>query len=66
MRIHSCGVLVMTALNIHTPARAAGDHLPVMVWIHGGGFQAGAGAEPRHDGLAFGRKGIVVVTIILT
>ena len=56
----------MTALNIHTPARAAGDHLQVMVWIHGGGFKAGAGAEPRHDGLAFGRKGIVVVTIILT
>ncbi|MBE3109907.1 MAG: carboxylesterase family protein [Acidobacteria bacterium] len=50
-------------LNIHTPARAAGDRLPVMVWIHGGGFQAGAGAEPRHDGLAFARKGIVVVTI---
>lgn len=50
-------------LNIHTPARAAGDRLPVMVWIHGGGFQAGAGAEPRHDGLAFARQGIVLVTI---
>ncbi|MGH8639009.1 MAG: carboxylesterase/lipase family protein [Burkholderiales bacterium] len=50
-------------LNIWTPAKAAGDRLPVMVWIHGGGFQAGAGAEPRHDGAAFARKGIVLVTL---
>ncbi len=34
-----------------------------MVWIHGGGFQAGAGPEPRHDGEALARKGVVVVTI---
>jgi para-nitrobenzyl esterase len=33
-----------------------------MVWIHGGGFQAGAGAEPRHDGEALARKGVVLVT----
>lgn len=49
-------------LNIWTPGKAPGDRLPVMVWIHGGGFQAGAGAEPRHDGLAFARKGVVLVT----
>ena len=50
-------------LNIWTPAAGAADRLPVMVWIHGGGFQAGAGAEPRHDGNAFARKGVVLVTI---
>ena len=50
-------------LNIWTPARSAADRLPVMVWIHGGGFQAGAGAEPRHDGEAFARKNVVLVTI---
>ena len=50
-------------LNIWTPASRAGEGLPVMVWIHGGGFQAGAGGEPRHDGEAFARKGIVLVTI---
>ena len=50
-------------LNIWTPAAAASDRLPVMVWIHGGGFQAGAGREPRHDGEALARKGVVVVTI---
>jgi para-nitrobenzyl esterase len=50
-------------LNIWTPAKNSGDRLPVMVWIHGGGFQAGAGAEPRHDGAAFARKNVVLVTI---
>jgi para-nitrobenzyl esterase len=50
-------------LNVWTPARKAGERLPVMVWIHGGGFVAGFGAEPRHDGGAFARKGVVLVTI---
>src|SRR5688572_14640744 len=50
-------------LNIWTPAKAASDRLPVMVWIHGGGFQAGAGAEPRHDGEAFARKGVLLVSV---
>ena len=50
-------------LNIWTAAAAPGDRLPVMVWIHGGGFQAGAGREPRHDGDALARQGLVVVTI---
>jgi Carboxylesterase family len=49
-------------LNVWTPANS-GDRLPVMVWIHGGGFQAGASAEPRHDGQAFGKKGVVLVTV---
>ncbi len=50
-------------LNIWTPAKGGRDRLPVMVWIHGGGFQAGAGGEPRHDGEAFARQGVVLVTV---
>jgi para-nitrobenzyl esterase len=50
-------------LNVWTPARDGSERLPVMVWIHGGGFQAGAGPEPRHDGEAFARKGVVLVTL---
>ena len=50
-------------LNIFAPPAPAGRKSPVMVWIHGGGFQAGGGAEPRHDGQAFARKGVVLVTI---
>ena len=37
--------------------------LPVMVWIHGGGFVVGSGAEPRYDGTNLASKGIVVVTL---
>jgi para-nitrobenzyl esterase len=49
-------------LNVYAPAAAKAGALPVMVWIHGGGFQAGGGPEPRHDGQAFARKGVVLVT----
>jgi para-nitrobenzyl esterase len=49
-------------VNVWTPAGTP-ERLPVMVWIHGGGFQAGAGPEPRHGGEAFVRKGVVLVTL---
>jgi len=41
----------------------AGGRLPVMFWIHGGGFTAGSGANPNFDGEALARQGAVVVTI---
>ena len=51
-------------LNIWTPAKEAGDRLPVFVWIHGGGMVAGSGCEVVCDGLGFAkRKDIIVVTI---
>ena len=50
-------------LNIWTPASSAEAHLPVMVWIFGGGFQAGAPSEPRQDGSNLAKKGVIVVTV---
>ena len=50
-------------LNVWTPAHAASERLPVMVWIHGGGFQAGSASEPRQDGERLARKGAVVVGV---
>lgn len=51
-------------LNVYTPASAKStDKLPVMVWIHGGGYIAGAGSEPRYTNSALVSKGIVLVTI---
>ncbi len=50
-------------LNIWTPAKSGNDHLPVMVWIHGGGFQHGTGAAIGYDGENLASKGVVVVTI---
>jgi para-nitrobenzyl esterase len=50
-------------LNIWTPARSAEDRLPVMVWIHGGGFVAGATAEQLYHGEHLAKKGVIVVSI---
>jgi len=51
-------------LNVYTPAEAkAGSKLPVMFWIHGGGYAGGAGSEPRHDGASLPTHGVVLVTI---
>ena len=50
-------------LNVWTPAAKPDDRLPVMVWIHGGGFQAGSASEPRQDGERLARKGVVVLTV---
>ncbi len=49
-------------VNVWTPAKKAGEKLPVMFWIHGGGFQAGSASEPRQDGEHLARKGVVVVS----
>jgi para-nitrobenzyl esterase len=50
-------------LNIWTPANYEGKKLPVMVWIHGGGFVAGSGSTPFYDGTAFAHGGVVLVSI---
>ncbi len=50
-------------LNVWTPAKAANEKLPVMVWIYGGGFQAGSASEPRQDGERLAGKGVVVVSM---
>jgi para-nitrobenzyl esterase len=52
------------SLNVWTPAKAGPDaKLPVMVWIHGGAFIQGSGAQPRYDGSALARRGIVVISV---
>jgi len=49
-------------LNVFTPDR--GDvRLPVLVWIHGGGFVAGCNASPWYRGHRFARDGVVVVSL---
>ena len=50
-------------LNVWAPKASAGAKLPVMVWIYGGGFQAGATSEPRQDGERLAHKGVVVVSM---
>lgn len=50
-------------LNVWSPTKSATAKLPVMVWIYGGGFQAGATSEPRQNGEFLARKGVVVVSM---
>jgi para-nitrobenzyl esterase len=50
-------------LNVWTPARSASDKLPVMVWIHGGGFQIGASSQTVYDGEPLASQGVVLVSI---
>lgn len=50
-------------LNVWTPATSDQERLPVMVWIHGGGFSIGAGSNPLYDGTHFAEAGVVLVTI---
>ncbi len=49
-------------INVWTPAKSAGDRLPVMIWTYGGGFTGGSGSDPWYDGETLARKGVVVVT----
>jgi para-nitrobenzyl esterase len=54
-------------LNVFTPrprpANGAEELLPVLVYIHGGGYVAGSPASPWYDGVAFNRDEIVTVTV---
>ena len=49
-------------LNVWSPAKRQRP-LPVMVWLHGGGFTIGAGALPPYDGKALARRDVIVVTL---
>lgn len=48
-------------VNILTPAGSTDDKLPVLVWIHGGGFITGDANS--NDGIHFAEEGIVFVSL---
>jgi para-nitrobenzyl esterase len=50
-------------LNVWTSARSTSERLPVVVWIHGGGFFRGSGSNSAYDGDALARRGVVLVTL---
>jgi para-nitrobenzyl esterase len=50
-------------LNVWTPAKSASDHIPVLVWIYGGGFNGGSTSEPNYSGENLAKKGVVLVSI---
>lgn len=50
-------------LNVWSAAQVADEKRPVMVWLHGGGFQFGSGSNATFDGTPLARNGAVVVTL---
>ena len=48
-------------VNVWTPAQSADAHLPVVVFIHGGGNVRGAASENQYDGAYLAKKGVVFV-----
>ena len=51
-------------LNIFTPDTAkAGQNLPVIVYIHGGGYTGGCGHEKHFDGPVWPARGVIAVTV---
>jgi para-nitrobenzyl esterase len=49
-------------LNIWTTAKTTADALPVLIYFNGGGLMAGSGSEPRYDGSAIAKEGVIGVT----
>ena len=50
-------------LNVWTPELQPAEKLPVMVWIHGGGYSQGSGNVPRLNSPTLAKQGVVLVTI---
>jgi para-nitrobenzyl esterase len=50
-------------LNVLTPAKTASEKLPVMVWLHGGGYTMGSGSSPVYNMPRLPQNGVVLVTV---
>jgi para-nitrobenzyl esterase len=50
-------------LNIWTPAKSADERLPVIIWIHGGGYKNGSASMPLYWGGRLAERGVIVITI---
>jgi para-nitrobenzyl esterase len=50
-------------VNLWVPAGTGPEaKLPVMVWIHGGGFVGGSGSSPENSGDQFAKQGVILIT----
>ncbi len=50
-------------LNVWTPAEKENEKLPVIYWVHGGGYSGGSTSTPMYDGTGFAKKGVVMVAV---
>ncbi len=49
-------------LNVWAREQPSSEPLPVMIWVHGGGFTSGYGSSPIYDGTELAARDVVVVT----
>ena len=50
-------------LNVWSPAKKTDEKLPVIYWVHGGGYRGGSTSTPMYDGTGFAKKGVVLVSV---
>jgi para-nitrobenzyl esterase len=50
-------------LDVYAPAKSRRARLPVMFWIHGGGYVNGSGTANLYNGTELAQQGVVVVSI---
>lgn len=50
-------------LNVWTPAETVDEKIPVIVWIHGGGFVGGSTSIGMYDGSGYAKKGVILVSL---
>jgi para-nitrobenzyl esterase len=48
---------------VDTRDKGEPKNIPVIVWIHGGGFSGGSTSVPMYDGMGFAKKGVVLVSV---
>lgn len=61
---HSTGSEDCLTLNLWTPGLDSGHQRPVLVYLHGGGYQQGGVDEALYDGRALSQRGDVVVVTL--
>ncbi|MFC1838051.1 carboxylesterase/lipase family protein [Thermodesulfobacteriota bacterium] len=52
-------------LNLMTPAKNKGESLPVMVWMHGGGYSSGSGNDAMTNLHRLPQHGVVFVNVTM-
>ena len=50
-------------LNVWTPAKKTDEKIPVIYWVHGGGYSGGSTSTPMYDGTGFAKKGVILVAV---
>ena len=51
------------SFRVVSPAKKVDEKLPVIYWVHGGGYSGGSTSTPMYDGRGFAKKGIIMVAV---